>query len=75
MPSSGSAAGTADLQRCHVVVDSEAPLNAVLRAIDEAGARLALVVRRAEGGSEEVLGVITERDIARLAYAAARMTD
>ena len=59
----------------HIVVDPEAPLNAVLRAIDEAGARLALVMRNADGGSQQVLGVITEHDVARLAYAIARMTD
>jgi len=60
---------------CHVVVGPEAPVNAVLRAIDEAGARLALVVRNGDRGSREVLGVITERDVARLAYASARLTD
>jgi CBS domain-containing protein len=60
---------------CHIVVDPEAPLNAVLRAIDQAGARLALVTRTAPEETQEVLGVITERDIARLAYATARLTD
>ncbi|MFZ0496274.1 MAG: chloride channel protein [Methylocella sp.] len=60
---------------CYVVVDPEAPLNAVLRAIDQAGARLALVTRTAPAETQEVLGVITERDIARLAYATARLTD
>ncbi|MGA7385574.1 MAG: chloride channel protein [Methylocella sp.] len=60
---------------CHIVVDPEAPLNAVLRAIDQAGARLALVTRTAPAETPEVLGVITERDIARLAYATARLTD
>jgi hypothetical protein len=59
----------------HVVVDADAPLNAGLRALDEAGARFALVVGSAAGGSQEVLGVIAERDLARLAYATARMTD
>jgi chloride channel protein, CIC family len=61
--------------RCYVVVDLEAPLNAVLRAIDQAGARLALVTRTAPAETQEVLGVITERNIARLAYATARLTD
>ncbi|MGB6176829.1 MAG: chloride channel protein [Methylocella sp.] len=60
---------------CYVAVDPEAPLNAVLRAIDQAGARLALVTRTAPAETQEVLGVITERDIARLAYATARLTD
>jgi chloride channel protein, CIC family len=59
----------------YVVVDPEAPLNAVLRAIDQAGARLALVTRTVQGETQEVLGVITERDIARPAYATARLTD
>jgi chloride channel protein, CIC family len=60
---------------CHVVVDPEASLNAVHRALDQAGARLALVTRNAAGGEQEVLGVITERTVAQLAYATARMTD
>jgi CIC family chloride channel protein len=60
---------------CHIVVGPEAPINAVLRAIDQAGARLALVARTAPAETPEVLGVITERDIARLAYATARLTD
>jgi len=60
---------------CHVVVDPDAPFNAVLRAVDQAGARLALVTRTTAAGTPEVLGVITERDIARLAYATARLTD
>ena len=59
----------------YVSVDPEMPLCAVLRAIDAAGARLALVVGKAEGGSQEVLGVITERVVARLSHAIARLTD
>ena len=54
---------------CHVVVDPDTPFNVVLRAVDQAGARCALVTRTAAAGTQEVLGVITERDIARLAYA------
>jgi CIC family chloride channel protein len=60
---------------CHILVDPEAPLPAVLRALDEAGAQVALVLPNAAGGSQEVMGVITERDVARLAYRTARMTD
>jgi hypothetical protein len=60
---------------CHILVDPEALLPAVLRALDEAGAQFALVVPNAAGGSQEVMGVITERDVARLAYGTARMTD
>jgi CIC family chloride channel protein len=59
---------------CPVVVGPDEPLNAVLRALDEAGARLALVIRNV-GESQEVLGVITERDVARLTYVTARMAD
>lgn len=60
---------------CHVVVDPEAPLNALLRAIGQAGARVALVTRISPTKTQEVLGVITERDIAWLAYTTARLTD
>ncbi len=62
-------------ERCHVVVDPDTPLNALLRAIDQAGARVALVARISPAEIPKVLGVITERDIARLAYATARLTD
>jgi hypothetical protein len=51
------------------------PLSAVLRAIDAAGARLALVVNQAEGGGQEVLGVITERVVSRQSHAIARLGD
>ncbi|HMF18872.1 MAG TPA: hypothetical protein VKE98_16820 [Gemmataceae bacterium] len=71
-PADGRPAPTAG---CHVVVNPDLPLNAVLRALDEAGARVALVVRNAASGSQEVLGVITERAVAQLAYMTARMTD
>jgi CIC family chloride channel protein len=67
--------GTALATGCHVVVGPDVPLNAVLRAMDEAGTRFALVVGKTAGGSQEVLGVITEREVARLAYVTARMTD
>jgi CIC family chloride channel protein len=60
---------------CHVVVDPDLPLNALLRELGEAGARIALVVGHAADGGQEVLGVITERTIAQLAYVTARMTD
>jgi hypothetical protein len=43
--------------------------------IDHAGARLALVTRTAPAETQEVLGVITERDIARFAYSTARLMD
>ena len=59
----------------HIAVDPETPLSTVLRALDDAGARLALVAPKTEDGSQDVLGIITDREIARLSYAAARMTD
>jgi len=59
----------------YVVVEPEQEIVAVLRAIDGAGARLALVARNGAQGEGKVLGVITERVIAELAYAAARISD
>ena len=59
----------------HIVVDPQTPLRAVLRALDEAGARIAVVARKAADGSQDVLGVITEREVARLSYAAARLSE
>jgi len=59
----------------YVVVEPEQALNAVLRAIDQAGARLALVMRQVAGGEPEVLGVITEHAVAELAYDAARLSE
>ncbi len=59
----------------YVIVAPEQKLEAALRAIDWAGARLALVVRNGAKGNGKVLGVITERAIAKLAYAAARVSE
>ena len=42
---------------CYVVVDPDAPFNAVLRAVDQAGARCALVTRTVAAGTPEVGGV------------------
>jgi CIC family chloride channel protein len=67
--------GPTSLTGCHVVVSPDEPLNDVLRKIDEAGARVALVIGNSAQGSREVLGVITEREIARLAYVTARLSD
>ena len=58
-----------------IVVSPQTPLRSVLRKLDGAGARIAVVARKAADGSQEVLGVITEREVARLSYAAARMAD
>jgi CIC family chloride channel protein len=60
---------------CYVVVEPDEPLYAVLRAIDEAGARFALVIHKVEGKTQEVLGVIGEREVAQLTYVSARMMD
>ena len=54
----------------YIVVDPGQAFDAALRAINEAGARLALVARNDAGGDRVVLGVITEHAIAELAYAA-----
>jgi chloride channel protein, CIC family len=59
----------------HVLADADALLDATLRAISAAGARLAVVTRSAQTGGRQIVGVITERDIARLAYAEARLAD
>jgi len=59
----------------YVFVDPDEPLNAVLRAIDTAGARFAIVTRKVAGGEPEVLGVVTEHAVAQFAYATARMIE
>jgi len=59
----------------YVIVEPEQGLDAVLRAIDQAGARIALVVRKDARGKENVLGVITEHAMAELVYAAARLVE
>src|SRR5271165_1541485 len=52
----------------YVCVDPHEELNSVLRAIDQAGARLAVVARNGAEGQQKVLGVITEHAVAGLAY-------
>ena len=59
----------------HVVVDPDAPLNSVLRSLEQAGASLAVVAAPAATGPQEVLGVITEREIAGFACEAAKLGD
>jgi chloride channel protein, CIC family len=59
----------------YIVVDSVQHFEAALRAIDEAGVRLALVTRIVADGEPEVLGVITEHSIAQLAYVNARLAE
>jgi CIC family chloride channel protein len=59
----------------YVTVGPTLRLDEVLRRLGEAGARVALVTQlSASTGKQEVLGVITERDIAKAAYATARLT-
>ena len=59
----------------YVTVGPSLRLDEVLRRLGEAGARVALVTQlSASTGKQEVLGVITERDIAKAAYATARLT-
>jgi CIC family chloride channel protein len=60
----------------HVVVEPDEPLVVVLRALDAGGARVALV---APGGGEtdprEVVGVVTDRELASLTRASARLME
>jgi chloride channel protein, CIC family len=58
-----------------VIVTPDLRYDEVLRALDEAHARVALVARVSVAtGKQEVLGVITQRQIARVAYASAKLT-
>jgi chloride channel protein, CIC family len=59
----------------YVTVGPDDRFDEVVRALDAAQARVA-VVRQVLGstGKQDVLGVITEREIAKLAYASAKLT-
>jgi len=60
----------------HVLVEPGHRIHEVLRAMHEAEARVAIVTRvSATTGRPDVLGVITERDIAKAAYAIAKLVD
>ena len=60
----------------HVMVEPGHRIHEVLRAMHEAEARVAVVTRISTATDRpEVLGVITERDIARAAYVAAKLAD
>jgi len=60
----------------HVLVEPGQRIHEVLRAMHEAEARVAIVTRvSATTGRPEVLGVITERDIAKAAYSIAKLAD
>jgi chloride channel protein, CIC family len=60
----------------HVLVEPGHKVHEVLRAMHEAGARVAVVTGvSAATGRPEVLGVITERDIVNAAYVMAKLGD
>ena len=60
----------------HVLVDAGATFDEVLRALEQAEARVALVTEvSGTTGRSGVVGVITERHIARVACAEARLTE
>jgi CBS domain-containing protein len=56
----------------HVVVGPETHLVAVLRAMEEGEARVAVVV---EAGRDGVLGMVGDREIAALARSTARLME
>ena len=65
-----------DSPGAHVVVEPGHKVHEVQRAMHEAGARVAVVTGvSAATGRPEVLGVITERDIAKAAYTMAKLAD
>jgi chloride channel protein, CIC family len=59
----------------YLTVEPDLRFHEVLRALDEAEVKIALVTRASVSpGKQEVLGVITERQIAKVACAAAKLT-
>ena len=68
--------GPSDGRAVHVTVEPDHRMHEVLRAMQDAGARVALVTgRSATSGRVEVLGVITERDVVRAGFPLARLAD
>jgi CIC family chloride channel protein len=60
----------------HVLVEPGDPLVSVLRAMEDVEARVALVVpRRDAAGPRDVVGVITDREVASLARTTARLME
>ncbi len=60
----------------HVLVEPDDPLVSVLRAMESCQARVALVVpTRDAAGPRDVVGVITDREVASLARATARLME
>jgi hypothetical protein len=65
-----------DTPAAHVLVAPGHKVHEVMRAMHEAGARVAVVTEvSAATGRPEVLGVITERALANAAYTMARLAD
>ena len=70
------ALGPSDGRAVHVTVEPDHRMHEVLRAMQDAGARVAVVTgRSATTGQMEVLGVITERDVVRAGFPLARLAD
>jgi chloride channel protein, CIC family len=68
------ARGSAPFPTAHVTVEAEDQFHEILRALDKAQARVALVTRVSVAtGKQEVVGVITERQITKVACAAAKL--
>jgi CIC family chloride channel protein len=57
----------------HVTVEPEHKVHEVMRAMQEADARVAVVTRRGSGEGREVVGVITDSALARATYPIARL--
>jgi chloride channel protein, CIC family len=57
----------------HVTVEPEHKVHEVMRAMQEADARVAVVRRRGSGEGREVVGVITDSALARATYPIARL--
>jgi hypothetical protein len=60
----------------HIVVEPDDRLSAVLHAIEETGARVALVARSRQSTSPgDILGVITDREVAAAVRSTARLME
>jgi hypothetical protein len=58
----------------HILVEPDHRFHEVLRAMDTARARIAIVTQlSATTGKQEVLGVVTEREVTKKACAAAKL--
>jgi hypothetical protein len=59
----------------HIVVAPDDRLSAVLHAIDETGARVAVVTRNRSTHPGDLLGVITDREVATAVRSTARLME